>query len=273
MPMRLRTLCQSRVVLFSSAGRQQYPPHRRHWFFFRLKPYTMEQQALQPHSQPGLADRSKGRAGLLAWSRIFGRWRPARIASRNDLARFLDQRAALVAQQSVVGYCHVKTGLTLKDLNCEPEFASAFEYSRWEAYTAVLADFVILAEGRLRRAAGDRAAELVGGLTDLFAAVLAGHEPPAHRSAGWSAEIAALRERLARAQLADPLPAVKVGEVSAGRLYETLPIHPDLRVRDKPALIANVQFRLLSQSDEFDRRLDADAVVADLIGPARKGAA
>jgi hypothetical protein len=209
----------------------------------------------------------------LVLSQIFRRWQPAPIASRADLATFLDQRAALVAQQSVVGYCHVKTGLTLKDLNCEAEFASAFEFSRWEAFVAVLADLVVLAEGRLRSAAGGRANELVQGLTDLFAAVLAGHTPPSHRAAGWPDEIAALRERLARAQVAEPKPVVKVAEVSAERLYDTLPIHPDLRVRDKPALIANVQFRMVSQCDEFDRRLDPQAVVADLLGPARQGAA
>jgi hypothetical protein len=233
----------------------------------------MEQRARQPGSQPGLATKSKGRAELLVLSRIFRRWRPAPIASRGDLRTFLDQRAALVAQQSVVGYCHVKTGLTLKDLNCEPEFAKAFEFSRWEAFVAVLADLAVLAEGRLRPAAGARASELVEGLTDLFAAVLAGHTPPSHRAEGWPVEIAALRDRLARVQIAPPMPAVKVAEVSAARLYDTLPIHPDLRIRDRPALIANVQFRMVSLCDEFDRRLDPHAVVADLIGPARQGAA
>lgn len=206
-------------------------------------------------------------------SQFFRRWRAEPITSRRDLAAFLDQRAALVAQQSVVGYCHVKTGLTLKDLNREAEFAGAFEYSRWEAYVAVLADLVVLTEGRLRPPAGERAGELVGVLTELFSGVLAGHTRPPHRAAGWPAEIAALQDRLALAQVAEPMPAVKVAEVSAHRLYETLPIHPDLRVRDKPALIANVQFRMVSQCDEFDRRLDARAVVADLIGPARQGAA
>ena len=206
-------------------------------------------------------------------SRLLRRWLPPPIESRRDLIGFLDQRAALVAQQSVVGYCHVKTGLILKELNCEPEFARAFEVSRWEAYAAVLADLVVLTEGRLRSTAGSRASELVAALTDLFAAVLAGHTLPAHRAAGWSAEIAALRDRLARAQLAEPMPAVKVAEASASRLYETLPIHPDLRVRDKPALLANVRFRILGQCDEFDRRLDAPAVVADLLGAASPGGA
>jgi hypothetical protein len=208
--------------------------------------------------------------GLFVLNRFLRRWRQAPIGSRRDLLEFLDQRAALVAQQSVVGYCHVKTGLTLKDLNCEAEFAQAFEVSRWEAYAAVLADLVVLTEGRLRAAAGTQGPELAGALTDLFEAILAGHKPPAHRSAGWSAEIATLRDRLARAQVAEPMPAVKVGEVSALRLYDTLPIHPDLRVRDKPALLANVRFQILSQCDEFDRRLDPSAVVADLFGSARQ---
>lgn len=195
------------------------------------------------------------------------RWRPPPIKTGAALAEFLDQRAAFVAQKSVFGYSYLKTRLPMQELMRDKPFADAFEVARWEAFAAVLADMVVIAEGMLRAPAGSRAPALVDRLTELYSGVLGAHALPAHRAQGWSAEIAALRERLARIQLAPPLSAAAIGASSAERVYETLPIHESLRARDKPGLLANVQFAIVGLYQEFDRRIDRMALVGDLLPP------
>ncbi len=197
------------------------------------------------------------------WQRFGERNRP--VATSRELSIFLEERAARVAQQSVIGYCHVKTQLPLVELMRDRPFVDAYEASRWEAFAAVLADLVVFAEGLLREAAGERAARLVDPLTTLFADILARHPVPAHRAEGWSDAIEGLRVRLARAQLAQPLSFAAVAETSAERLFATLPIHERLREPDKPAIVANVKFLMVGLRHQFDRRLDPLALVDALL--------
>ena len=187
------------------------------------------------------------------------------VATASELSRFLEERAAQVAQQSVIGYCHVKTQLPLVELMRDQPFVDAFHISRWEAFAAVLADLVVVTEGLLRDAAGERASRLVNPLTTLFADILARHPVPAHRPQGWSDAIEGLRVRLARAQLAQPLSFATVAETSAERLFATLPIHERLREPDKPAIVANVKFLMVGLRHQFDRRLDPPALVDALL--------
>ena len=201
---------------------------------------------------------------------LIGWWRrrhsPA-IASSADLRAFLDRCAAQVAQQSIVGYCHVKTSLPLHELVSEKPFEEAFEVARWEAFAAILADLMLVAEGYLRPAATGRLPEVAERLVALFQHILSGHPIPAHRPEGWHAEIARLRERLAVAQLALPRPITQVAAVSAGRGFDTLPIHERLRAPDRPAVEANVQFLMVGLAHQFEKRFDAVALVADLLAP------
>ncbi|HJS32772.1 MAG TPA: hypothetical protein VJ924_12325 [Alphaproteobacteria bacterium] len=202
------------------------------------------------------------------WRRFSQRNRPLTTAS--ELSVFLEERAAQVAQQSVIGYCHVKTQLPLVELMRDKPFVDAFHTSRWEAFAAVLADLIVVTEGLLRASAGERASRLVDPLTAMFAEILGRHPLPAHRPEGWSDVVASLRTRLARGQLAQPLSFATVAETSAERLFATLPIHERLREPDKPAIVANVRFLMVGLRHQFDRRLDPSALVDALLqtGPA-----
>jgi hypothetical protein len=200
---------------------------------------------------------------MLGW--LISRWRPKPIATAAELADFVDRSAALIAQKSVIGYCHVKTGLPLSELIHERQFADAFERARWEAFAAVVADLVVAAEGRLRVEAAGRSGQLVGPLARLGGGVLARHPVPAHRPEGWSSEVEALHDRLARSQLAPPLSIAQVAEVCAERIYETLPIHERLREPDKPAIVANAQFLMVGLGRQFESGFQCDALAADLL--------
>lgn len=200
---------------------------------------------------------------------LMRRWRgAASVATPAALIEFLDRRAALVAQKSIIGYCHVKTRLPLSELTIEKQFADAFEIARWEGYAAVLADLVVMTEGYLRPFAGPRSRDLVDPLAGIYEQTLAIHPRPGHRPEGWAADVERLRLRLQTAQAGPVRGPMEVALTSAERLYETLPIHATLREPDKPAIIANVQFLIVGLAHEFRKQLDCVALVAELL-PAR----
>jgi hypothetical protein len=226
-------------------------------FFELLFQHTIRRGAVNGR----LTELGEGSRGMLRG--LLQRWRPAPLASRGDLADFLDRQAALVAQKSVIGYCQVKTRLPLHELTCEKPFAAAFVSARAEAYAAVLADLVVVAEGLLREAMAPEI--LAGALLALYEDLLARHPSPRGEE-GWGAERAALALRLAAAQAAPPRRVAEVAERSAEHIYATMPIHETLREPDGPAIKAGVQFLLVSLYREFDERLDRAALARAFAG-------
>jgi hypothetical protein len=198
------------------------------------------------------------------WTSAFRRRRARAIDSGAALADFLDRQAALITQKSVIGYCHVKTRIPINELMREQRFADAYEVARWEAFAAILADLVVVIEDRLAGAAVPRRAELAGPLVALYARLLANHPAPAHRPAGWADAAAALAHRLAEPPAA-PQPIAAIARTSGRRVFDTLPIHSTLRRYDEEPVIANVQFMMVGLASQIDARLDAAAVVGDLL--------
>lgn len=196
---------------------------------------------------------------------LLRRWRTPAIASADGLRDFLDKHASLIAQKSVIGYCHVKTNLPLSELLKEKQFHDAFEVARWEAFAAVLADLVVVAEAYLRPAAAGRLPALADRLTTVFQEILASHPAPAHRAGGWQSEIGAIRSRLSAAQEGLPRSIRLIAETSARRVYDVLPIHERLREADQPAVEANVHFLMVGLAHKFDGNFDYPALVADLL--------
>ena len=205
---------------------------------------------------------------------IFRRRRPPPVADVDSLARFLDQRAALIAQKSVIGYCQVKTNLPIHELMVEKPFAEAFERARWEGYAAVLADLVVIAEGRLRSAVGGATDVLLDRLPALYGRIIGMHPQAATlRPHGWSDDVAALRARLAEAQDRPPRTIAEISRVSAGKLFRSLPIHERLRRPDAPAVEAGVRFLFVGLAREFDRDFDHDGLARTLLAEVSPSAA
>ncbi|HEX7007609.1 MAG TPA: hypothetical protein VF274_10740 [Alphaproteobacteria bacterium] len=201
-----------------------------------------------------------------------GRWldwrRPAPIATAEALRAFLYAEAALVAQKCIIGYCHVKTRLPLHELMRDEPFRIAYESARWEAFAAVLADLAEIVEGHLRPAVGERQADLADRVADLCGAALAGQPRPARAGADWRDTEDDVRRRLHRAQLGPPRSVAEISRTSAERLFEALPIHPELREPDKEGIMASVRFMLVSRCGRLERRLDRDALARALLAGA-----
>jgi hypothetical protein len=194
---------------------------------------------------------------------LIARLRPPPVTTVAALQQFLVERANLVCQKTIIGYCHARTLLPMNELMRDAVFAEAFRQARCRGYAAVLEDLVMVAEARLRRAADAAGAPLGEALSGVFARGLA-----AAADCGGDLDRAVLIDqvgrRLAEARQRAPRPIAEIAEVSAARIYAAMPIHERLRAPDKQAIQASVRFMLVGLGSDFDRRLAPDTIVADL---------
>lgn len=199
-------------------------------------------------------------------SRLRGSLRPQPIATRAALRDFLQERALLIAQKCAIDYCRGKTGLASYALFSEKPFLDALEVCRWEAFEAVLGDLLILTEGHLRAlAAPERRAQLCEALAKLRIDVLAASPLPTHRPQGWSDTHPPFLARLDMASAQPPRGAAEVADHSARRLFDTLPIHANMRALDEEVVFGAVRFRMIAVNEELRRRAAASELVRDLM--------
>jgi hypothetical protein len=181
-----------------------------------------------------------------------------RVATPEGLADFLAARAAFVSQKSTLDYCRARAGVGWPQLFREDEFGRAMERCRWEAYAAVLGDVGEVALIYLRHAGFD-GPPLAAGLAGVLGDALLRHPVPSHRR-GWYDALAAQAAQLHRALLAPPRPVREVGHGSARRVFEVLPIHTNLKARDREMVTNNIRFLLCSAYAAMEARLDGRAL-------------
>ena len=136
----------------------------------------------------------------------------------------------------------------------------------------VLADMVLVAEGRLRTAAGGERLALADGLRRLYATILNDHPLPKHRP-GWADAIDDLSGRLGRAEMAAPLAPDEIAGVSGVKVFDLLPIHPTVRSHDRLVIFDHLRFGMLGFLQSFDRRVSVSAVAGALVAEDRNAAA
>lgn len=207
-------------------------------------------------------------AGLIGrlWRRLQARLRPAPIATVEALRVFLEERAALIAQKCAIDYCRGKTGLASYALFTEKPFLDALDVCRWETFAAVLGDLLILVETHLRPhvAAGQRA-RLCEALIGLYSTAAATLPTPTHRD-GWEKARESFVLRFKAASLGRPQQALDVADHSAKRLFDTLPIHINMREMDQEPVYGAVRFRMIAVNQELQQRLRAADLARELSG-------
>lgn len=199
------------------------------------------------------------------WRRVVALLRPAPIATLEELRRFLEERALLVAQKCAIDYVRGKTGLASYALFTEKPFLDALDVCRWEGFAAVLSDLMILTEGALRPAAAAQQTRLRDALIALHAQILNRAPIPTHRQDGWGAALVEFRERFTTACLRAPQAALGVADHSARRVFETLPIHSSMRRLDEEVIYGAVRFRMVAVNQELRQRLAATELVGQLV--------
>jgi hypothetical protein len=200
------------------------------------------------------------------WRRLQARLRPAPIDTAGALRTFLEERASLIAQKCAIDYCRGKTGLASYALFTEKPFLDALDVCRWETFATVLGDLLLVVEGHLRpQVAAEQRHHLTAALIDLHSAVFASLPLPAYRTQGWDDVTELFINRLRAAGLGNPAQALDVADHSAKRLFDTLPIHINMRELDEEPVYGSVRFRMIAVSQEMRRRFAPAQLVRELL--------
>ncbi|MCS6892935.1 MAG: hypothetical protein RMK64_12230 [Rhodovarius sp.] len=197
---------------------------------------------------------------------MFGLFRRPSVPLRAAFRDFMARQGAFVAQKTVFDYCRVKAGRQEARLFADPSFRAALEHCRWQVYFAALSDVAALAESWLRPHATGREQVLAAALSALAAEILAESGSPAEEAESAAAAARALPGHLAALQLGPPLPANRLPLLAEAPLFATLPIHPDQRRDEGPAIRGALRFHIVSTQQEMERRFRPAAVAAELVG-------
>jgi hypothetical protein len=181
---------------------------------------------------------------------------PRRIVAVDDLPDALSREAAFLAQSSVYAYCRARTGFMAPKLFDEAAFLESVEICRWHAYIACLSDVFALVEGRLRSHWTGRPEVLADRLMTLYSAALQAQDDAPPEARDWGADVQSFRDRLARLQIAAPLPVVSLVEHSAQVIFDHLPFHERLLRPDEEMVFNSVRFRFLRFAEDLDGKLD-----------------
>ncbi|MEX2641878.1 MAG: hypothetical protein WD270_00385 [Acetobacterales bacterium] len=197
---------------------------------------------------------------------LMRRLRPVPVVDGGAFEAFLKANAAFVAQKSVSEYCRAKTSVFSNLMFREPAFLEAMSDSFRIGFAATLADLTLVAEGYLRPHAADGDA-LRSGLAAMYVRLLRSESPPRGRAVMWDEAEADFGPRIARAGMAPPRPARGIAEYAAARMFEALPLHPDIVRYDREVFSATVAFLTVSFRDTLEKRVDAPAVARAISGP------
>lgn len=207
----------------------------------------------------GLVDKLVG--GLFA--------KPQPIATRSDLAAFMDSRAAFLAQKCVVEFCRVRAGVYWQKLFSEKEFQDELDLSRWRAYPPAFAMVAEMVEGALREAAGIRQRHLPERLTGLAKEIFARYPAPAGEDpAFWTLALGLVEEQLAKTQAGPPRPVRQLPKPMARAVFNVLPMHKDVVTNDYDYIFNNLRMNILRAHEDFINVADLKSVADDLLGAA-----
>lgn len=192
-------------------------------------------------------------------------FRRPRSRGGDELRTFLDRQAAFVAQKTVLDYCRVKAGLHEREMFANPEFKAALNHCRWQTWAGAVQDVAALAEAWLRPHVPGREAALAEALAALAGQVIETVPAPAEARDTLEAARAALPRHLAALQDAPPHGADRLPLLAEAPLLATLPIHPDQRIGETPAIRGALRFHIVTTQQEMERAFDPAALAANLV--------
>jgi hypothetical protein len=187
-----------------------------------------------------------------------------KVRSLVALQQLLDREAAHLAQKSVIDFARNELGSLSAQAFDDQRFLDKLAVCRWEGFAATLADMVGLAHAQLLDASVPRHV-LDARLGDLYAAILAGHPRPDHRSQGWDVEVAALRKRLAERPAGPANPQADAASTGA-MVFNTLPFPARDPVENRMVLANAFAFGLISFNDRLRRLLIVAPLREELTG-------
>lgn len=196
---------------------------------------------------------------------MFGKAKP--IADRSALGRFMDSRAAFLAQKCVVEFCRVRAGVNWQKLFEEDDFQRALAQSRWRSYPPAFAMVAEMVEAALREPAGLGQRRLPAALEAMAADVFAAYPVPQGESETfWQSALDEVRERLAATQSGPPRPVREMPDPLARRIFDALPLHRTVVTNDYDYIFNNLRMNLLRAHEDFLAAARLESLVDDLLG-------
>jgi len=193
--------------------------------------------------------------------------KPAPVATRAELADFMDSRAAFLAQKCIVEFCRVRSGVYWQKLFAEEEFQRELDKSRWRSFPATLAMVAEMVEGSLREAAGLDQRKLPAALEGVAAEICARYPvPEGEGETFWADARAMVHDRLAATQSGPPRPVRDMPAPMARKVFDALPLHKDIVTNDYDYIFNNLRMNLLRAHEDFLGAADLTALARDLVG-------
>jgi len=191
------------------------------------------------------------------------------VASRAELADFLDRQAAFLAQKGMFEYSRARAGPYGNALFDDKGFLAELEKSRWLAFPVTLAMVAEAAEGVLRPAAGERRDALLRGVTAAALAVFDRYPSPMVDAEVWAEKRRELEHDLTLIGLHGVKRVMDVPLRFVDRYVAAMPIHEKLRAKDAPTIHNYLKANLCNVHEVFARRADVPALVEVLTAPSR----
>ena len=207
-----------------------------------------------------LEDHTRRAGEALTFFGLFRR-RP-QIQDTEQLANFIDEQAAFVAQKGIYEYSRARAGHYAKVLFREEAFTTAVEQSRWRAYPMALAMVGEVVDAVLRPFAGADRRPYLDSLSELVLSVFDRYPVPAALGPSeWKDARVELLRRLQLIGMHPPKRAKDIPTVFAEDYVNLMPIHERLRGPDFPALRNYLKVTLCNIHDELSKRADAPVLM------------
>ena len=185
------------------------------------------------------------------------------IDTRDKLVDFLDSRAAFLIQKNIFDYARARSGPYFSHIIKEAAFKHAVEVSRWSGYPTGLAALAELVRGVLfheseRKPLNDAVSSAALAAFDKYPV------PEVLGEETWKKARETLVERLALIDSHPPKFAKDVILPYAQVLYDSQPIHEELRKNDFEMIKAQLRINMVTMHDEFEGRVKKAALLSDL---------
>jgi hypothetical protein len=190
-----------------------------------------------------------------------GRRRSEPITDPAGLRRFLESRAAYVAQTSLYGYLRTRAGMRYPELFDDDTFVRSINIAKWHLWLACLSDIAVYAGGMLVRGARVPP-EAAGALVRAqVATILEATGTPPDADAEYAEHAGRVDARLALCDWAAVTDDDSAFVESPPALVKWAPIIDELKRLDEAIVTNSVRFRWQEVRRDMRRDLDASAVM------------
>ncbi|MGE0340227.1 MAG: hypothetical protein AB7O79_10150 [Xanthobacteraceae bacterium] len=191
--------------------------------------------------------------------------RKPKIASRETLARFIDEQAAFLVQKGIYDYSRARSGHFSKIMLADPGFQSALNRSRWRAFPLGLAMVGETVESVLHEHAGDDRRSVLDPLIELILSVYDRYPRPEELSEEeWQFGRSELLLHLERLSTHPPKRIIDIPVPFAERYFAMMPFDKSFLTPDAPTARGFMQLQLVKVQEDLRERLEMEQMLREL---------